>query len=55
MDLEVRLELGILTLGPEVYKALHEVSYFQTMNAAGVIRKTVEYGVTYETNPEANP
>ncbi|KAL7761691.1 hypothetical protein ACKLNR_008226 [Fusarium oxysporum f. sp. zingiberi] len=23
--------------------------------AAGVIRKTVEYGVTYETNPEANP
>ncbi|KAK2137060.1 hypothetical protein NOF04DRAFT_1351777 [Fusarium oxysporum II5] len=24
-------------------------------SAAGVIRKTVEYGVTYETNPEANP
>ncbi|KAG5785334.1 hypothetical protein H9Q73_001014 [Fusarium xylarioides] len=24
-------------------------------SAAGVIRKTVEYGVTYEINPEANP
>ncbi|KAI1057912.1 hypothetical protein LB506_000382 [Fusarium annulatum] len=24
-------------------------------SAAGVIRKTVEYGVTYEVNPEANP